>query len=46
MRQRGDFDVDLLHGFDVYRNQAYVQHECENLAWQLMRYAAACQINS
>jgi hypothetical protein len=38
------FDADLLHGSDVYRNQAYARHECENLAWQLAQYAAACQL--
>lgn len=45
MRDHGFLDADLLHGMDTYRNQAYVRNECENLAWQLVQYAAACRVN-
>jgi hypothetical protein len=35
---------ECMHDFEVYRNQVYVQHECENLAWQLAQYEALCQL--
>ena len=40
--QEAGIECDFMHDFETYRNQAYVRNECENLAWQLAQYAAAC----